>query len=84
MTKNAAQRSLSALLKAVSMSNGPSILLRAMSLSNGSWTFYEAIKIGKIHTGLGQLLVREFTFFAIPVKVRGAASFPVKAFVAMG
>lgn len=41
-------------------------------------------KIGKIHAGLGQLLVREFTFFAIPVKVRGAASFPVKAFVAMG
>jgi hypothetical protein len=32
MTKDAAQRSLSALLKAVSM-------------SNGSWTFYEAIKV---------------------------------------
>jgi len=41
-------------------------------------------KIGKIHAGLGQLLVGKFTFFAIPVKVRGATSFPVKAFVAMG
>jgi len=34
-------------------------------------------------TGLGQLLEREFTFFAIPVKVRGAASFPVRAFTFM-
>jgi hypothetical protein len=41
-------------------------------------------KIGKIHTGLGQLLAREFTFFAIPVKVRGATFFPVKAFAVMG
>jgi hypothetical protein len=31
VTKDAAQRS-------------PSALLRAVSLSNGSWTFYEAIK----------------------------------------
>ena len=43
-----------------------------------------AIKIGKIHTGLGQLFVREFTFLAIPLKVRGATSFPVKAFVVRG
>jgi hypothetical protein len=43
MTKDAAQRSRSALLKAVSMSNGPSAFLRAMSLSNGRWTFYEAV-----------------------------------------
>jgi hypothetical protein len=56
VTKDAAQRSPSTLLRAVSMSNGPSALLRAMSpstllrtvslsngLSNGSWTFYEAI-----------------------------------------
>jgi len=33
MTKDAAQRSLSA-------------LLRAMSLSNGRWTFYEAVIFG--------------------------------------
>jgi len=33
MTKDAAQRS-------------PSALLRAVSMSNGSWTFYEAIKNG--------------------------------------
>jgi len=32
MTKDAAQRS-------------PSALLRAVSMSNGSWTFYEAIKV---------------------------------------
>ncbi len=55
VTKDEAQRSPSALLKAVSMSNGPSVLLRAMSpstllrtvslsngLSNGRWAFYEA------------------------------------------
>jgi hypothetical protein len=45
VTKDAAQRSLSALFKAVS----PSTLLRTGSLSNGlsngSWTFYEAINI---------------------------------------
>jgi hypothetical protein len=40
LVKHAAQRSPSALLRAVS----PSALLRAMSPSNGSWTFYEAIK----------------------------------------
>jgi kynurenine formamidase len=34
-------------------------------------------------TGLGQLLEREFTLFAVPVKVRGAASFPVRAFAFM-
>jgi hypothetical protein len=27
----------------MSLSNGPSALLRAMSLSNGRWTFYEAV-----------------------------------------
>jgi hypothetical protein len=56
---DAAQRSLSALLKAMSLSNGPSVLLRAVSpstllrtvslsngLSNGSWNFYEAITVG--------------------------------------
>jgi hypothetical protein len=38
MTKDAAQRS-------------PSALLRAMSLSNGRWTFYEAVILdfGMIH-----------------------------------
>ena len=45
VTKDAAQRSPSALLRAVS----PSTLLRTVSLSNGlsngSWTFYEAIII---------------------------------------
>jgi len=41
-------------------------------------------EIGKIHTGLGQLLVREFTFFAIPVKVRGTTFFPLMAFAVMG
>jgi hypothetical protein len=45
VTKDAAQRSPSALLRAVSMSNGPSALLRAVSMSNGSWTFYEAINL---------------------------------------
>ena len=39
VTKDAAQRSPSALLRAVS----PSTLLRTVSLSNGSWTFYEVI-----------------------------------------
>jgi hypothetical protein len=43
VTKDEAQRSPSALLRAVNMSNGPSALLRAMSLSNGRWTFYEAV-----------------------------------------
>ena len=44
LVKHAAQRSPSALLRAMS----PSTLLRTVSLSNGlsngSWTFYEAIK----------------------------------------
>jgi hypothetical protein len=44
VTKDEAQRSPSALLRAMSISNGPSALLRAMSLSNGRWTFYEAVK----------------------------------------
>jgi hypothetical protein len=43
VTKDEAQRSPSALLRALSLSNGPSALLRAMSLSNGRWTFYEAV-----------------------------------------
>jgi hypothetical protein len=34
MTKDEAQRS-------------PSALLRAVSISNGSWTFYEAVNINK-------------------------------------
>ncbi len=58
MTKDVAQRSPSALLRAMSLSNGPSALLRAVSpstllrtvslsngLSNGRWTFYEAVNI---------------------------------------
>ncbi|MFB0506530.1 MAG: hypothetical protein ACETWT_07350, partial [Thermodesulfobacteriota bacterium] len=45
MTKDAAQRS-------------PSALLRAVSMSNGSWTFYEAINHGIQIKGL---LVGSFT-----------------------
>jgi hypothetical protein len=47
VTKDAVQRSPSALLRAMS----PSTLLRTVSLSNGlsngSWTFYEAINKGE-------------------------------------
>ncbi len=56
VTKDEGERSPSALLRAMSMSNGPSALLRAMSpstllrtvslsngLSNGRWTFYETV-----------------------------------------
>ena len=35
-------------------------------------------------TGLGQLVGREFRFFAVPPKVRGFGTFPVRAFAVVG
>jgi hypothetical protein len=54
VTKDEAQRSPSALLRAMSLSNGPSALLRAVSLSNGRWTFYEAVRVERIPQQRGE------------------------------
>ena len=54
ITKDEKQRSLSAMLKAVSLSNGPSAMLRAASLSSGRWTFYEAVRLEKRNKTISQ------------------------------
>ncbi len=74
MTKDAAQRRPSALLRAVSLSNG---------LSNGRWTFYEAVNFRMVKNAfqrakenLGSKLVRPDLYcFFLPCSIR-----PIKIF----